>query len=52
MAVSRGTPKTVKHPAYGTTKPGNGNIGPSGARFGATLAEEDKAALLEHLKRY
>lgn len=38
--------------AYDTTKPGNSNIGHSGAQFGTTLAEEDKAALLEYLKKY
>jgi len=37
---------------YDTTQPGNSNIGHSGAQFGATLAEEDKAALLEYLKKY
>jgi hypothetical protein len=37
---------------YDTTQPGNGNIGHSGALFGATLAEDQKAALLEFLKEY
>jgi len=35
---------------YDTTKPGNSNIGHAGDRFGTTLAEEQKAALLEYLK--
>jgi hypothetical protein len=38
--------------AYDTTKPGNSNIGHSGAQFGTTLAEDDKQALLEYLKKY
>jgi hypothetical protein len=38
--------------AYDTTQPGNSNIGHSGAQFGTTLAEDDKAALLEYLKKY
>jgi hypothetical protein len=37
---------------YDTTKPGNSNIGHSGAQFGTTLAEDQKAALLEYLKKY
>jgi hypothetical protein len=37
---------------YDTTKPGNGNIGHSGAQFGTTLAEDQKAELLEYLKQY
>jgi cytochrome c1 len=38
--------------AYDTTKPGNSNIGHSGAQFGTALAEDEKAALLEYLKKY
>jgi hypothetical protein len=38
--------------AYDTTQPGNSNIGHSGAPFGTTLSEDDKAALLEFLKKY
>lgn len=34
---------------YDTTQPGNSNIGHS---FGATLPEDEKAALLEYLKRF
>jgi len=37
---------------YDTTKPGNSNIGHSGAQFGTILAEDQKAALLEYLKKY
>jgi len=37
---------------YDTTKPGNSNIGHSGAQFGTTLAEDQKAELLEYLKKY
>jgi len=37
---------------YDTTQPGNHNIGHSGAQFGATLPEDQKAALLEYLKKY
>ncbi|MGA8580402.1 MAG: hypothetical protein WB579_17080, partial [Bryobacteraceae bacterium] len=37
---------------YDTTKPGNSNIGHSGAQFGTTLAEDQKAELLEYLKTY
>jgi hypothetical protein len=36
---------------YDTTKPGNANIGHAGEKFGTTLPEEQKAALLEYLKR-
>lgn len=35
---------------YDTTQPGNSNIGHAGDRFGTTLPEERKAALLEYLK--
>jgi hypothetical protein len=35
---------------YDTTQPGNSNIGHAGDRFGTTLPEEQKAALLEYLK--
>jgi mono/diheme cytochrome c family protein len=35
---------------YDTTKPGNSNIGHTGDRFGTTLPEAQKAALLEYLK--
>jgi hypothetical protein len=38
--------------SYDTTKPGNSNMGHSGAPFGTTLPEEDKASLLEYLKKY
>ena len=38
--------------AYDTTQPGNSNIGHSGAPFGTTLSEDEKAALLEYLKKY
>jgi hypothetical protein len=37
---------------YDTTKPGNSNIGHSGEQFGTSLSEEDKAALIEYLKKY
>jgi hypothetical protein len=37
---------------YDTTKPGNSNSGHSGAQFGTTLAEDQKAELLEYLKEY
>jgi cytochrome c5 len=37
---------------YDTSQPGNSNIGHSGAQFGTTLAEDQKAALLEYLKTY
>ena len=36
---------------YDTTKPGNANIGHAGEKFGTTLPEEQKAALLEYLKK-
>jgi mono/diheme cytochrome c family protein len=36
---------------YDTTLPGNSNIGHSGDAFGTLLPEEDKAALLEYLKK-
>jgi hypothetical protein len=36
---------------YETTLPGNSNIGHSGDAFGTTLAEDQKAALLEYLKK-
>ena len=35
---------------YDTTQPGNSNIGHNGDRFGTSLPEEQKAALLEYLK--
>jgi hypothetical protein len=35
---------------YDTTQPGNSNIGHAGERFGTTLPEEQKSALLEYLK--
>ena len=35
---------------YDTTQPGNSNIGHAGDRFGTTLLEDQKAALLEYLK--
>ncbi len=35
---------------FDTTMPGNSNIGHAGERFGTTLPEEQKAALLEYLK--
>ncbi len=35
---------------YDTTQPGNSNVGHSGERYGTTLSEDDKAALLEYLK--
>jgi hypothetical protein len=37
---------------YDTTQPGNSNIGHSGEAFGTTLPEDQKAALLEYLKKY
>ena len=37
---------------FDTTKPGNSNIGHSGAQFGTTLTEDQKTALLEYLKKY
>ena len=37
---------------YDTTQPGNSNIGHSGEAFGTTLAEDQKAALLEYLKTF
>lgn len=37
---------------FDTTKPGNSNTGHSGAEFGTTLPEEQKAELLEFLKTY
>ena len=37
---------------YDTTQPGNHNTGHSGAQFGAMLAEDQKDALLEYLKKY
>ena len=37
---------------FDTTKPGNSNIGHSGAQFGTTLSEDQKTALLEYLKKY
>jgi hypothetical protein len=36
---------------YDTTQPGNSNIGHSGEAFGTTLPEDQKAALLEYLKK-
>jgi hypothetical protein len=33
------------------TPPGNSNIGHSGVAFGAALSEDQKAALLEYLKK-
>jgi hypothetical protein len=36
---------------YDTAQPGNSNIGHSGEAFGTTLPEEQKAALLEYLKK-
>jgi hypothetical protein len=36
---------------YDTTQPGNSNIGHTGDRFGTTLPEEQKSALLEYLKK-
>ena len=36
---------------YDTTQPGNSNIGHSGDAFGTTLPEDQKAALLEYLKK-
>jgi hypothetical protein len=36
---------------YDTTQPGNSNIGHSGDVFGTTLPEDQKAALLEYLKK-
>jgi hypothetical protein len=35
---------------YDTTQPGNSNIGHAGDRFGTTLPEDQKSALLEYLK--
>jgi len=35
---------------FDTSQPGNGNIGHTGDRYGASLAEDQKAALLEYLK--
>ncbi len=35
---------------FDTTAPGNSNIGHAGDRFGTTLPEDQKAALLEYLK--
>ena len=35
---------------FDTTQPGNSNIGHAGERYGTTLPEEQKAALLEYLK--
>jgi hypothetical protein len=37
---------------YDTTKPGNSNIGHRGAQFGTTLTEDQKAELVEYLKKY
>jgi hypothetical protein len=37
---------------YDTTQPGNSNMGHSGAQFGTTLPEDQKAELLEYLKKY
>jgi hypothetical protein len=37
---------------YDTTQPGNHNTGHGGAQFGTTLAEDQKDALLEYLKKY
>ena len=37
---------------FDTTQPGNSNIGHSGEAFGTTLAEDQKAALLEYLKKF
>ena len=36
---------------YDTTQPGNSNIGHTGETFGTTLPEDQKAALLEYLKK-
>jgi mono/diheme cytochrome c family protein len=36
---------------YDTAQPGNSNIGHGGEAFGTTLPEEQKAALLEYLKK-
>jgi mono/diheme cytochrome c family protein len=36
---------------YDTAQPGNSNIGHSGEAFGTTLPEDQKAALLEYLKK-
>ena len=36
---------------YDTTQPGNSNIGHSGDAFGTNLPEDQKAALLEYLKK-
>ncbi len=36
---------------YDTTQPGNSNIGHSGDAFGTTLPEDQKAALLEYMKK-
>jgi hypothetical protein len=37
-------------PEFDTTVKGNGNYGHSGAKFGTTLSDADKRALLEYLK--
>ena len=37
---------------FDTTQPGNSNIGHSGEAFGTTLPEDQKAALLEYLKKF
>ena len=36
---------------FDTSQPGNSNIGHSGEAFGTTLPEDQKAALLEYLKK-
>ena len=36
---------------FDTSQPGNSNIGHAGDRFGTTLPEDQKAALLEYLKK-
>jgi hypothetical protein len=36
---------------FDTSQPGNSNIGHTGAAFGTTLSEDQKAALLEYLKQ-
>ena len=43
---------SVNAGVYDTTKPGNGNMGHSGAQFGTALSEEQKFELLEYLKTY
>jgi hypothetical protein len=37
---------------FDTSQPGNSNIGHSGDAFGTSLPEDQKAALLEYLKKY